>query len=146
LYQDIVRQSLEPFYGLKNDSLARLEANGGKRQRKQLPKRQSQETDPRPWQLIGNIKHLNHCLNTLRQSLMCHSDISVNVWQWFDPPQGLDDPFGELNPGTYPATNVAHTCRNFDKIKSWARSRQMRTQPDFSTKPVVNDFKIPQWP
>ena len=142
-----MRHALEPFYGLKNDSLARLQANGHVREVKQLPKQRRNYRDPRaPWQILGNVKHLNHCLNTLRQSLMCHSDISVDVWQWFEHTDDMPDPFDELTSASFASTNVAHTCRNFDKIRDWARARQMRVRPDFSSRPERNDFTIPSWP
>ena len=148
-----MRHALEPFYGLKNDSFARLQANGGMRQRTQLPKRERKDgawrqpqNDPRPWKLIGNVKHLNHCLNALRQAIMCHSDVSVLVWQWFDPSEDLPDPFGELRPYNVPYTNIPHTCRNFDKISEWARSRRPVKLPDFAAQPEDNGFHIPSWP
>jgi hypothetical protein len=142
--QDVLRLALEPFYGLKNDSSARLQANHGQRQQMQLPKHRrnaeratlSEPDDDRiPWKLIGNVKHLNHCVNALRQSIMCHGDVSVLVWQWFEPPNELEDPFNELRPRHYPFTNVQHTCRNFDKISDWAKSRRPVKMPDFSAKP-----------
>ncbi|KAL1700504.1 hypothetical protein EV121DRAFT_295148 [Schizophyllum commune] len=58
------------------------------------------------------FEHLNHCVDSIRQSLMCASDISVNVWQWSEHYQGL---VGRVN--------VAHSCRNFDKLREWARER-----------------------
>ncbi|KAF2169469.1 hypothetical protein M409DRAFT_20685 [Zasmidium cellare ATCC 36951] len=151
---DVMRQALEPLYGLKNDSLARLQANGGTRQRKQLPKRQREskpsresQHDPRPWKLIGNVKHLNHCLNALRQAIMCHSDVSVLVWQWFDPVEEYaPDPFDELRPFNVPYTNVPHTCRNFDKISEWAKARRPATLPDFTQRPQGSDLNIESWP
>lgn len=153
--QDVMRQALEPFYGLKNDSLARLQANHGIQQQNQLPKRQQydQRTPPEepqddriPWKLIGNVKHLNHCLNALRQSIMCHSDVSVLVWQWYDRPEDQEDPFDELRSHNYPFTNIPHTCRNFDKISEWARSRRATKMPDFTTQPEEPSFRIPSWP
>ncbi|KAK4493601.1 hypothetical protein PRZ48_015268 [Zasmidium cellare] len=152
--QDVMRYALEPFYGLKNDSLARLQANGGIRQRKQLPKQRRQITpleelqnDPRPWKRIGNVKHLNHCLTALRQAIMCHSDVSVLVWQWFDPvEENAPDPFDELTPYNVPYTNVPHTCRNFDKISDWAKARRPASLPDFTKKPEENGFSIVTWP
>jgi hypothetical protein len=27
-------------------------------------------------------RHITHCLNQIRQSIMCHGDITPYVWQW----------------------------------------------------------------
>ena len=77
---------------------------------------------------------------------MCHGDISVNVWQWFDNTDDVPDPFDELESSSHAFTNVPHTCRNFERIRNWAQSKQMRVRPDFSAKPEPNDFTIPSWP
>lgn len=55
-----------------------------------------------------------HCLDLLRQSIMCSSDISVTVWQWVDR-DGKAEQLG----------SVPHTCRNFEAIREWALERRM---------------------
>jgi len=52
--------------------------------------------------------HLTHCLGSLRQSVMCSSDISTIVWR---------KPEGEREG---PRFDIIHSCRNFDQIKQWA--------------------------
>lgn len=59
--------------------------------------------------------HVSHCIDSIRQSLMCSADISVNVWQWS---QELSAVVGY--------STQAHSCRNFDKLKDWARSRRIQ--------------------
>ncbi|KDR68097.1 hypothetical protein GALMADRAFT_78990, partial [Galerina marginata CBS 339.88] len=59
-------------------------------------------------------EHVSHCVDTIRQSLMCSADISVNVWQWS----------AELSAVVGYSTQ-AHTCRNFEKLRDWARSRRL---------------------
>lgn len=61
---------------------------------------------------LNGIEHLDHCINILRQSLQCFSDVSPYVFQW-------DEASGEV--GAY--ANVAHTCRNFDDVRNWALDR-----------------------
>ncbi|KAJ7641907.1 hypothetical protein FB45DRAFT_901314 [Roridomyces roridus] len=56
--------------------------------------------------------HISHCVDWIRQSIMCHADTSVIVWQWA----------ASLNE-TIVKGNVAHTCRKFDKITDWAKER-----------------------
>jgi len=58
--------------------------------------------------------HIAHCIDAIRQSLMCHSDISVLVWQWVERDK-LAEPLG----------HVMHTCRNFDPIWEWGNERKM---------------------
>lgn len=59
-------------------------------------------------------EHVSHCVDTIRQSLMCNADISVNVWQWS----------AKLSAVVGYSTQ-AHSCRNFEKLKNWARSRRV---------------------
>ncbi|PKY03303.1 hypothetical protein P168DRAFT_319831 [Aspergillus campestris IBT 28561] len=62
---------------------------------------------------LQDIGHLDHCIDSLRQSLMCSSDISTIIWQW------------DTNTGTSrPHANVTHTCRDFDVIHQWALENQ----------------------
>ena len=69
-------------------------------------------------ELFGPL-HLNHCVDSIRQSLMCNSDISVIVWQW-DKYTAMSKPVG----------NVVHTCRNFERIRDWAFERRLETDFD----------------
>ena len=61
---------------------------------------------------LNAIVHLDHCINILRQSVQCFSDISPYVFQW-------DQQQREVR--AY--ANVVHTCRNFDAIREWALER-----------------------
>jgi hypothetical protein len=45
----------------------------------------------------------------------CSADTSLNVWQWS---RTLNHVVGRVN--------VAHSCRNFEKIKEWTLERRMR--------------------
>lgn len=56
------------------------------------------------------LEHLDHCIDVLRQSVQCTSDITPNVYQ-LNPRQG------EITA----RSAVAHECRNFDKIQQWAK-------------------------
>lgn len=62
-----------------------------------------------PWGLedpLAGRMHVDHCIETLRLSLMCYSDIT--------PVLLLDDD-DPSSPGTADF-NVHHKCRNFEKI------------------------------
>ncbi|KAJ6551767.1 hypothetical protein B0H19DRAFT_1264401 [Mycena capillaripes] len=77
------------------------------------------------------IDHLDHCIDWIRQALMCAGDTSVVVWQW-DPKQ---------NKTTFQG-DVAHTCRNFDKLRDWGKSHMIRTHYDTSVR-IEDDIAIP---
>ncbi|KAJ6541042.1 hypothetical protein DFH09DRAFT_1089602 [Mycena vulgaris] len=64
--------------------------------------------------------HVRHCIDSIRQSLMCAADITPIVWQWSDRhrvAQQRDD--------------VVHVCRDFSAIRDWAREH-FEPFPDLS--------------
>ncbi|MCJ1380834.1 hypothetical protein MMC17_003943 [Xylographa soralifera] len=58
--------------------------------------------------------HVSHCLDILRQQLMCTVDIAVLGQVWWD----------KSSPKAYPDFNTRHKCRNFDAVRQWAKERQ----------------------
>ena len=62
-----------------------------------------------------NIYHLEHCYDSIRQSLMCSSDVSTIFWEW--------SPENKKMMGNLATT---HTCRNFEKIRDWALEHQLK--------------------
>ncbi|KAI0146669.1 hypothetical protein BJ166DRAFT_538323 [Pestalotiopsis sp. NC0098] len=57
-----------------------------------------------------SAKHLDHCVDQIRQVIMCASDVSTNWLRWDEEWQS------NMPPGfTY------HSCRNFDAVVDWAR-------------------------
>ncbi|KAF9885961.1 hypothetical protein FE257_012136 [Aspergillus nanangensis] len=59
--------------------------------------------------------HLDHCIDILRQNIMCYGDTSVITHNWV---QGFQFP--------YPNFNTKHKCRNFDKIVEWEKNHQIK--------------------
>ncbi|KAJ7456559.1 hypothetical protein FB451DRAFT_1276387 [Mycena latifolia] len=57
-----------------------------------------------------NTKHMRHCLSSLRQSIMCTSDISPIVWQWSEKSQAAKE-----------RADILHTCRDFTKLQAWSK-------------------------
>ncbi|KAI0180436.1 hypothetical protein GGR52DRAFT_243742 [Hypoxylon sp. FL1284] len=53
--------------------------------------------------------HLDHCIDALRQFVMCQGDVGVF---------SFDFPFNDGDP--WPNYSTPHTCRNFDSIRQWA--------------------------
>ncbi|KAF2473007.1 uncharacterized protein BDR25DRAFT_283666 [Lindgomyces ingoldianus] len=58
--------------------------------------------------------HLDHCIEILRENLMCQAD--VNVFTFHEKP-GLE--------GFWPDYEQHHACRNFDQIRQWALDNAM---------------------
>ncbi|KAE8378327.1 hypothetical protein BDV26DRAFT_281127 [Aspergillus bertholletiae] len=58
--------------------------------------------------------HYDHCLDQVRQALMCAADTSVIFFEW-----------SELSNASRPRVDNLHTCRNFDKIRDWAFGRDV---------------------
>ncbi|KAL5384778.1 hypothetical protein DPSP01_005215 [Paraphaeosphaeria sporulosa] len=53
--------------------------------------------------------HIDHCFDSLRQSIMCASDVSPAPYNWV-PSKGKA--LGSLG--------VQHTCRNYEKLVEWS--------------------------
>ncbi|KAI0073073.1 hypothetical protein K474DRAFT_1603983 [Panus rudis PR-1116 ss-1] len=93
-------------------------------------------TDPVTGAIAGIPKdewsdHLSHCVDNIRQSLMCASDISLVVWQWVEADQRASI-----------MMNTAHSCRNFDRIVDWAKAHKRDRHFDMHVH-VEDDIEIP---
>ncbi len=55
----------------------------------------------------------DHCIESIRQSLVCNADTSVVTYEWI-PTELLQ-----------PQIGVVHSCKNFDKIHDWAWDRAL---------------------
>jgi len=58
--------------------------------------------------------HVSHCLDVLRQQLMCTIDVAVLGQVWWNKEQ----------PAAYPDFNTVHECRNFEDVRRWAEEHQ----------------------
>ncbi|KAH8680834.1 hypothetical protein BX600DRAFT_504586 [Xylariales sp. PMI_506] len=56
--------------------------------------------------------HRSHCLEQLRQYVMCHGDLTPVPSKYF-----------EVHHKAYVMSDVKHTCRDFGKIQSWLMDR-----------------------
>ncbi|KAK0672606.1 hypothetical protein QBC41DRAFT_299544 [Cercophora samala] len=75
---------------------------------------------------LFGIEHIDHCIDMLRQSLMCTSDVTPITFSrksLREPMQGVAE--------------VIHTCRNFPQIQKWAWDRRARDKLDKTT--IVKD-------
>ncbi|KAJ6478196.1 hypothetical protein C8R45DRAFT_1101585 [Mycena sanguinolenta] len=76
-------------------------------------------------------EHVGHCVEWIRQAIMCNGDTSVIVWQWQD-----------LKNISMVKGNIAHTCRKFEKLQDWAKERMMNIRYD-PTVHIEDDIVIP---
>ncbi|KAK5655259.1 hypothetical protein OQA88_5826 [Cercophora sp. LCS_1] len=70
-----------------------------------------------------NLIHYEHCIEGLRQSLMCAADTSTLFFEWSPEANSV---LGN--------TASTHTCRDFDKIRQWALDRKLQGAFDFSVR------------
>ncbi|KAJ5772116.1 hypothetical protein N7520_002645 [Penicillium odoratum] len=64
-------------------------------------------------------QHLDHCIDSLRQTLMCNGDISLVTVDWI-----------EARNRTVPDLDNLHTCRNFSKLQEWALRHNAEEHPN----------------
>lgn len=84
-----------------------------------------------------NPWHIGHCLESLRQSIMCHADVTPAVWHW---------DYSVPNPvRNKPWLTVLHTCRDFDRIRDWAEKHKIRWDFDYNVQ-IPQQFDIPTYP
>ncbi|KAF4977578.1 hypothetical protein FZEAL_5949 [Fusarium zealandicum] len=58
--------------------------------------------------------HVTHCLDTIRQVLMCNVDTGVLGQVWVNPE----------DPTAFPDFNTQHTCKNYEEVMKWAEELQ----------------------
>ncbi|PPQ98411.1 hypothetical protein CVT24_004090 [Panaeolus cyanescens] len=68
-----------------------------------------------------DTQHLSHCVENIRQTLMCSADVTPLVWQWVERVQQVRI-----------MGNVIHTCRDWDKIREWGLERRLDHDIDFT--------------
>jgi hypothetical protein len=61
-----------------------------------------------------DMPHVAHCLNMLRELIMCHADVGVLPWVWIDGPGRI-----------YPDFHRPHQCRNYTAVREFQEGRAM---------------------
>ncbi|CAG8067396.1 unnamed protein product [Penicillium salamii] len=76
-------------------------------------------------------RHVSHCLDIIRQELMCTVDTGVLGQIWIYPE----------SPEPYVDFNTVHRCKNFEDVRGWAEKSQLPVDPpsDFLEPPVEGD-------
>ncbi|OJJ86271.1 oxidase ustYa family protein [Aspergillus glaucus CBS 516.65] len=79
-----------------------------------------------------------HCLDIIRQQLMCTTDIGVFGQFWIYPHH--PEPFVDFN--------TQHKCRNFEQLRQWTEKNQLpeKVPSDFLEPPKVGDRIYPEVP
>lgn len=54
--------------------------------------------------------HIDHCIENLRQNLMCKADVSLLTFDWIDN-----------NRAPQPHFDIEHECKNWESIDGWAK-------------------------
>ncbi|KAI9803591.1 MAG: hypothetical protein M1825_001934 [Sarcosagium campestre] len=67
--------------------------------------------------------HVDHCLEMLRQKLMCDADVGVITYNWV-----------EIRDQPWPDFNTKHKCRNFDAVFDWGVKNQAKFSGEEITK------------
>ncbi len=63
---------------------------------------------------------VDHCVEYLREALMCKSDISLVTFRWINNTAQHDDP-SAFYPTNFDAS--LHECANWEALDSWASTR-----------------------
>ncbi|KZT00105.1 uncharacterized protein LAESUDRAFT_688551 [Laetiporus sulphureus 93-53] len=59
-------------------------------------------------------EHADHCIDWIRQTLMCSVDINPMVYEWEEEKQVA-----------IPKLSALHLCRSFDAVNEWAKNHRM---------------------
>ncbi|KDR77533.1 hypothetical protein GALMADRAFT_209863 [Galerina marginata CBS 339.88] len=78
--------------------------------------------------------HLDHCVEILRQNLMCSADVGMITFEWVS---GHDDP--------YPDFNTKHRCRVFEKLLAWAADNAVQVRQGRVSR-LGNEIDLPEPP
>jgi len=75
--------------------------------------------------------HVTHCLDILRQQLMCQVDTGVLGQIWWN----------KSKPQAFPDFNTVHQCKNFESVRKWAEAHQapIEVPKDFLILPNMED-------
>ena len=70
--------------------------------------------DPNP--LADQQEHFDHCVDLLRQVVMCHGDISLHTYSWIDDYRW-----------PWPSMQTQHQCKNWDNLMDWSKDHYVES-------------------
>lgn len=71
--------------------------------------------EPDPDDVSMQMDHIDHCVDMIRQNIMCSSDITPLPFEW-DKKAKMSKVVG----------TVLRTCRDFDAMRAWALENRVR--------------------
>jgi hypothetical protein len=80
-------------------------------------------------------KHIGHCLDMVRQALMCSADTGMQPFLWVGNP-----------PHPFPDFIREHKCKNFGDILDFAREKQQPLLKDMDVEPHEGALILPDFP
>lgn len=63
-------------------------------------------------QLVEEEAHIDHCVELMREAILCRGDTTLSVFRWIDPSHQGDPHLTVDAPGT-------HTCVNWERLREW---------------------------
>ncbi|KZS89650.1 hypothetical protein SISNIDRAFT_416712, partial [Sistotremastrum niveocremeum HHB9708] len=60
--------------------------------------------------------HVDHCVNIIRENIICNADTTPNVFQWSEEKNMI-----------FPHFDSVHMCRNWESITEWVNEHQLLT-------------------
>lgn len=78
--------------------------------------------------------HVDHCVDQIRQYLMCHADTTPLVWQW-----------SERNKKYLTYMGMKHTCRDWTFLRTSAKGPAHCPMPPSGILQITNRCKQHQW-
>lgn len=70
--------------------------------------------------MAREVKHADHCLEYIRESLMCQPDLSLVTFRWINDTAQHDDPT-KFYPTNFDVD--MHRCASWEKLDQWAGER-----------------------
>ena len=67
--------------------------------------------------------HIDHCIEMLRQSIMCQSDLGILTYNWV-----------EVQDFPWPNFNTEHQCRDYEKVLEWDKEKEVMAFEEKMTK------------
>lgn len=88
--------------------------------------------NPNP--LPDQQEHFDHCIDLLRQVIMCHGDVSLHTYQWKEDYRW-----------PWPSMRTAHQCRNWNDLMSWSKEHHVPSlQGPILSHPVLGKSLLPR--
>lgn len=111
-----IRKALSPdYYNLTSLDDQSEEAEAEKMHIRTIPHRSSY---PYSFSIsLANQKQIGHCIEHIRQGMVCNADISTVYWTW-----------SPTRKATLADARITHTCRDFDAIKEWALENRLEKE------------------